>query len=317
VLRIHKISYKLEVVAPLRIGSGIQIGNLNLAKSPSSRYYIPGNTLRGLIGKQLLKIVCQNLRHGKVPNCKICKENCAYRSLIANNRHGEGAYFHFGVIEDRLKLISIPMIRLLRDRKVVEKERAPFFYQAVVPEKGNTIHAESQIYVVNADEDSIEALRQGILLSKYQCIGGRRSWGWGFIKDTKITEIKEISIEFKEETLEEITLKLITPLPIDKNYGIQGTIIKALKTLTSLGNINQKNILVKIRSPFRLIPIGYWSEIERKPYTELALGENTVLIIEGKIPQFVKDIASIFGISLDNKWYTKAGYGIAEHVKNL
>lgn len=318
-MKLYEIKYSLNILPPLRIGSGIVIGNLNLAKEPSTPYYIPGNTLRGLIGYQLLKLKCKKLSTGEKPNCDHCKEDCEYKILIHDKNHGRGAYFHFGKINnDEVEIVSIPMSQLTRDSKTVVKGISPFFYQALYPRNEKKITINATVYLVNNnDKELLDTLKHAILTTKHQCLGGRRSWGWGYIIDVKVLNIKEINIETHEENFFiNSNLKLLTPLPIEKGKTIEETIKNSIRHLLSMITPEKtsmpKDITIRIRSPFRIKPINYWNESENKPYTEPALSEETIINIKGnKLPKTLLEYIKIFGLTINGTWYTKAGYGIA------
>jgi len=313
-MKITSIEYMLKVRPPLRIGAGVQIGVLNIQGIDLDLRYVPGNTLRGLIGLQLLKTCCIKLNEGKPYNCMSCDvEDCAYRDLILNRNHGEGAYFHFGKIEEKIKSNIVHMVTLDKRAKTVMKGLAPFSYEVVVPLNGNHFTIRSRILLVNSDK-YINDVKNAIKLAKFQGLGGKRSIGWGFIEEAKI--ISQKTIEIDTESYAEINATVETPIPLMKGKSIEESIRKALEdTVYAFLKKKIKKCEIILRGKYQIKPVTYWSEAERKPYVNMAIAPQTKIKIklEEKI-QGIKTILTHIGITHNNTWYTKAGYGVLQVI---
>lgn len=320
------LEYTFEISTPLRIGSGIQVGILNLTQRPSQgEYFIPGNTLRGLIGLQLLKLYCINPK--KATKCEECenRNQCPYWILIKNNSHGEGAYFHFGKIqgkeEEDFVIEHITGTRLYRDTKTVVKEEAPFVYEVLMAKKNKEINLSGNIYLISISNELLEKLKNGIFASRKQCLGGKRSWGWGYIENAKVKvkDAQEISLlnDKNRESNNSFEFSIQTPLPINSIYGsIENSIKNSLKQLAeafhSLISYIPRVDKIEIKK-FSLKSISYWNEVENKPYRTWALAERTSIRIKTDNATAMKKLltlAKITGITHNNQWYTKTGYGI-------
>lgn len=325
-LNIKLLEYTFEISTPLRIGSGIQVGVLNLTQHPSrGEYFIPGNTLRGLIGLQLLKLYCINPENAI--KCEECenRNRCPHWVLIKNNSHGEGAYFHFGKIqgkeEEDFVIDHITGTRLYRDTKTVVKEEAPFIYEVLIAKKDKETNLNGNIYLINTNNELLEKLKNGMFACRNQCLGGKRSWGWGYIENVKVkvNDAPEISLfnDKSRENSNTFEISIQTPLPINSIYGnIENSIKESLKQLAeafqSLINHVPKVNKIEIKK-FSLKPISYWNEVKNKPYRTWALAERTPISIKTDntiAMEKLLTLAKVTGITHNNQWYTKMGYGV-------
>jgi len=310
------IDYELVVQTPLRIGSGVQIGvvnTINDAYLNENHLLIPGSTLRGLIGSQALKLECVK----SPPVCtkgKPCEflRRCLAYEMICNWEHGFGCYFHFGQAHGKVQRWHSWHVRLNRETKTVVKGVGPFAYEAFVAE-GGQLKIKSKVI---AEERLIELVKNSILAARGQCLGGRRSWGWGYIRKVSILGVRKPTIEESES--EKLELEVKTPVPLYGRGLIDAINIATHDLISAIANKHISASEVSVLELKGLMTISWWNEALKKPYRVMALKPGTrisLLFTTCEEASLVLNAVRMFGLTASGQWYTKCGYGILTNLR--
>ena len=325
-MEIFKIEYTLIVKLPLRLGSGLRVGNLlcfnrELIEEDKDKVTIlvPGNTLRGLILSSIIKLACSKLKEGEKPSklCTVsgtCSRPCKILKFL-NLKHGHGVIFHFGKVTlKNYHIITLPHVTLEKTSRTIVKQKSPYMVEVLdSPTKEAKLKAE--ITLLEDDKELLNLTLKGIKASIGMCIGGKRTWGYG-----RILQVENIS--WKKLDLDELTekeepsnlLKAITPIPlvIRRNETLNQYITRLCRQLLkTYFNINKSTLTVKATSHFKIIPIGRWNEALRKPEPLTGL-KDIMLKVSSNLNEakMIKTLAKNIGITPNNHWTNKCGYGI-------
>jgi len=298
--RVWRVKYSLKIKPPLHIGSGVQRGIINESRSD----FVPGNTLKGLIGHALLKIVCINST-----DCDVCpeKDSCAYPRLILSNTHGVGAYFHWAKLEVKKTLVH----NIQLDRSTKSVCEGPFIYEALYPRVGNNIIVDSDIIVIN--QEDVKIISNAIKATRGMGLGGRRSWGWGTVVSAEVKDIEKIELPHADSNGATLDFCVEKPLPIPT--GIK-SIESAIRDLVNkfYGRVSDVNIRIE---SFRLTSSVGWSERNGRAYPmypALDVGVRFMVSISSHASG-LPWLASNIGLTPSGYWFTKAGYGLCNSNK--
>jgi len=319
-LTVHEISYELRIASLIHLGAGFTLANVNPVRGDMM---VPGNALRGALCTAYLKMFCTN---NPLASCDSCTEKCEFLGsiLTKETEHGVGLYFGHGDITYEngtgRRVKRLPSISLSRRSKVAQKGRL-FFYEAI----GNILKISSHLYIVyENDNDYIDGCKSFVAKAlralKGSSIGGRRSWGWGYIENVAYTEsiypLDDISLPVKVPT---IILALKTPMPL-VDMDIKTNVDRILSDLTDRFMLAQEPPRlreVEVKS-FKLTPITGW-DLKRKRQRPSNLSLETPKIIlkfdqtDAKIAAILK-LAYVTGLTPDGYWFTRLGYGNIESV---
>jgi len=302
------INYSLRIQTPIHIGCGMRIGALRL----THYRYIPGYTLRGLIGRSLAMITCSK----NIINCQKCREmsNCLYYQLIRSSEHAKVAYFHPADLPRNLQKKVFTRIAINRKTKIVILE-STFSYEALISSRGY-IDISSKIVLLGDRRSEAKVIANAIRSLRGMGLGGRRSWGWGYIESSYMHGIE---VQNKSENTNKLCITLKTPIPLESGYVFKDLRQAIIDTLKSF-NISPQTLRFSL-STFVIRTITHWDETQApngKPLRQPALSEGTTIKIEGNY-ESVSALALAFqytGVSQNKKWYTGAGFGLA-HVKYI
>ncbi len=185
-----------------------------------------------------------------------------------------------------------------------------------MPRLGRLINIEGSVVLVSSEElsDEIDVIREAILLTKYGCLGGRRSWGFGLIEHVEVLSLKPLKYGTGPDK-KEVSYIIQTPIPLSSNEKITNSIVRGISDLASSYGLNISKIEVELHGEIIFSRIVYWDEKDGKPYSNLALrGSKIVIRIEGSSHKFLANLLEYFGVTQNNKWFTKCGYGILRTI---
>ena len=319
--RFEVLEYTLKVRTPLRLGSGVQVGVINEAARHSLRgdgtLLVPGYTLRGLIGSQMLKLWC------RMPSptctrglpCELSSSCPAYRAL-REWRHGLGCYFHYGLAKGERGGLSTSVewrAKVYRDLRASVKGLSPFAYEAFTCPGGHA-YVKSRVLV---EEPLAEVVERAILAVRHQCLGGRRSWGWGLVEEVDVRRRGGLELDRIQSPVRgrEVRLKVETPLPLTPGGDLTTTINRALSDIT-LATLRRRVVAQSARldSLTGLVTISWWSEAEGKPYRALAIKQGSLITLTFNSAEEASSataIAEHIGLTPSDQWYSKCGLGLS------
>ncbi len=334
-MKITVLRYRLYIQPPIFIGSGIKIGNLNTFKRDyivnDKKLLIPGNTLRGLIGKSLLKLFCKKIAQGGTD--KLCTEgstcpyidDCPAYELLLDWSLTRGAIYHFGHVETRggFKLMLKPQTTLDRERRVTETTKGPYYYELLYPLQEDEVVVHGKVVLLGSTTRYVEHVRKAILCTQYMSIGGRRTQGCGLIKKVEVENPIDLEIDkYVEEytgiiETSEVRAIVETPIPLPnrkiENLGnyIEETLREEIKVM--LGQ--EVAVKVEIRALSKLITIAWWNEAKREVRRALAIAPQTEVSLKSASREDLAKVLIILdlvGLVEQNQWYTKCGYGVVK-----
>ena len=329
-MRLLELSYSIKVRLPLRLGSGVQVGNVltfnrALIDEGGRLLLVPGNTLRGLILSSAMKLSCARLLAGEEPSklCTVtgkCDEACPIKRVLSNSAT-EGAVFHFGVAELRghhvLRRVHAALARGSRTSVVGV---SPYVIEVLDSELSEDRRVEvlSRITVLGEDRELASVLKRGIVSTVGSCLGGKRTWGYGLVERAAITSERVLSLEEEASRISvegpEAVVVLETPMPLDPTLGRDPceVVRRVCEGLLSEYFASKCSVRAALSGAYRLVPIFWWDEALNRPHRGLALSRGTKvsLVSDEDALRRICALAEHVGLAPAGRWYSKCGYGV-------
>ena len=324
-IKLNIIEYELALTS-LHITRSIVGGNLYTTLDE----YIPGTTLRGALGEKFINLYCSDIDYFKRHRCSGCSYvDCIFGKMFLDNEHGRGVYFHFGDIVNRSELEKQVITHVTIDRRIKSAVKGRLFsYEVLLPKDADTILVKSRAVIVSQTPTLVEeklddihkALRDCIKSLIGTAIGGKKSWGVGYVKSVNITNEYEATIE-KEEVDEEVALVTRTPLPITEE-SLDDTVFKALKDLyfSLFKGTCEFKVKVDITSDYTLSLMTSWDLAKNRvrDSTYVLMTDKMLLRIKNPAPELgvIIKLLKYIGLCPSGKWFTKTGYGVMEVLES-